>query len=297
MTSILSIGEIMLELSDIGDDLFRKGYAGDTFNVAHYLSVVSNGTLKADYLTAVGEDGYSAACLDFLANHGVSTDRVLRDAHHTIGLFMLGNDERGEKQYGYWRGQAAARHMFDTPQDLTGYSYVYLSGITGAITLNREGLLNSLRHAKAEGATIVYDFNHRPKLWPVGEARTFAEQIFPLVDILKISDEEQEALYSDLTTEALTLKAPQAEWVRTCEGARAELWQNGTCNLAKQFNLVDQVVDTSAAGDSFIATYLYSKLEGFSPELCLARAHAVASQVICLKGSIVAVDVSLLPTA
>ena len=294
MTSFLSIGEMMVELADHGGGIFHQSYAGDTFNVAHYLNVVSQGQITADYLTAVGQDSYSQQGLQFLDQHEVSTTRVYQDPDHTIGLFLLGNDDQGEKRYGYWRGQSAARHLFDQPQDLRGYDYIYLSGITGAITLKRDILLSCLKDAKEAGAKLVYDFNHRPKLWSPAEAKDFARALLPSVDIVKISDEEQAVLYGDQDTTLVTQLAPNAEWVRTCEGARAEIWHKGQCSLAKQFDRVETVVDSSAAGDSFIATYLHAKLQSLPTETSLARAHAVASQVIQAKGSIVPIDLTLL---
>ncbi len=292
MVKILCIGEVMLELSDMGGGLYRKSYAGDTFNVAHYLNVVSHGRIQAEYLTAIGVDAQSDACLEFLKDKGVLTSRCLRDPNRTLGLFILSNDDHGEKQYAYWRGQSAARAIFDQIQDLSSYDLIYFSGITAAITEHKDNLITSIMNARQQGAKIVYDFNYRQLLWGAQAARDFAGRVLPHTDIIKISGEELENLYPGEKIGGLSNMYPHAEWVLTCGGEKAEVWCKGDLVAQKIFRPIEKIIDSSAAGDAFIATYIAAKLDDINPVSALVRAHAVASQVVCAKGSIVAIDMT-----
>ena len=56
---LLSIGECMVELSQAGEGLLRKGFAGDTFNTAWYARACLSKDWSVDYLTAVGDDPMS----------------------------------------------------------------------------------------------------------------------------------------------------------------------------------------------------------------------------------------------
>ena len=284
----------MLEMSDIGDGLYKKGFAGDTFNVVHYINRVSCGQLDTSYLSAIGQDALSEACFDFLVKSGISTSHIQRDPGRTIGLFILSNDEKGEKQYSYWRGQSAARHIFNEMRDLTGFDYIYLSGITTAVTENKENLLKSLKQAKEKGATIVFDVNHRKLLWSAREASLFAHRMFEIADIVKISDEELELLYPDQTIKQLSRLYDRIEWVLTCASEKAEVLKAGKILASHSFVPVEKVVDSSAAGDAFIATYLHAKIANHTMANAIKRAHKVASQVVCHKGSIVPIDLSKL---
>ena len=292
MKKLLAIGEIMMEMADIGDNLYKMSFAGDTFNVAHYMNIVSGGTYNASYLTAIGEDDASQLCLEFMERHGVSTSHIIKDTKRTIGLFTLSNDEKGEKRYGYWRGQAAARFMFAKPRKLDGFDYIYLSGITAAITDYKDNLILSLRQSKSKGSKIVYDVNYRKLLWDADEARHFFNQIIDFVDIVKISDEELEVLYPSKDIRAFAMKYPEIEWVLTSAFTKAEVWKGGKKIAIKEFSPVEKVIDSSAAGDGFIATYLYSKIAGYTPQQSVARAHAIASQIVCFKGSIVPINLA-----
>lgn len=296
MAKILSIGEVMLEMCDMGNGLYKKSFAGDSFNVAHYLNVVTDGRHQVEYLTAVGMDAESESCLQFLLQQGVATTRCLRDPNHNIGLFILSNDEDGEKLYGYWRGDSAARHLFDEIQNLSGYDLICFSGITAAITINKKHLIQSLAAAKENRpeTQFVYDFNHRKLLWGIASARDFAEQILAHMAIVKISDEELNDLFQRTTVSALSKQYPNPEWVFTCGKQKGEVWQNGSMLAQHLFAPVEQVLDSSAAGDSFIATYIAAKLAGATALDCLKQGHAVASQVVCGKGSIVDIDLTKL---
>jgi len=284
---VLSIGEVMLEMSDIGGGNYKKSYAGDTFNVAHYLHTVSRGQIQPEYLTALGADAESSNCLSFLREKGVGISKCVQDPDRTIGLFILSNDENGEKQYAYWRGQSAARHLFDSKQDLAGFDIVYFSGITAAITENRENLVQSIKAAGQKDARIVYDFNHRVMLWTPDDARSFAQSLLPQVDLVKISDEELDFLYPGKTLAEFSSLYPDAEWVFTCGGKKGEVWKNGRLTAQQIFKAEKNVVDSSAAGDAFIATYLEAKISGLEPLAAIQRGHYIASQVVCKKGSVV----------
>ncbi len=62
----LSIGECMVELSQAGDGLLRKGFAGDTFNTAWYARACLPDDWSVDYFTGLGDDSLSEDMLAFI---------------------------------------------------------------------------------------------------------------------------------------------------------------------------------------------------------------------------------------
>ena len=294
MDKLLCIGEVMLELSQVNENSYKKSFAGDTFNVAHYAAITGGEKIETEYLTAIGTDNESDACFEFIAANNVGVRHIIRDENRTIGLFLLSNDDEGEKKYNYWRSVAAAKYVFNQPRDLSGFNLINISGITAAITIEKDNLIASLLQAKNKGAKIIYDFNYRQMLWSVEDAKKFALKILPLVDIAKISDEELETLFPSQSLQGFSKEYPNAEWIFTCGGEKAEVWQSGDMIAQKIFEPITDIVDTSAAGDSFLGTYLSSYLMGFDAAQRLKRAHRIAVQVIAHKGSIVSIDLTKL---
>ena len=50
---------------------------------------------------------------------------------------------------------------------------------------------------------------------------------------------------------------------------------------------VAEVVDTTAAGDSFAAAYIAARLHGLPPEAAAAAGHALAGAVVAHRGAII----------
>lgn len=168
---VLAIGECMVEFFDRGDGCWQRGFAGDTLNVAWALRALLPADVPVGYVTRVGQDAVSEAMVDFIAAAGIGTASISRDPDRTVGLYTIATDAAGERSFSYWRQASAARHLADDAEalaeGLTGARLVYLSGITAAILgpAGRATLLTALKQAKAQGARIVHDPNHRPRLW------------------------------------------------------------------------------------------------------------------------------------
>ncbi|MGL1921672.1 MAG: sugar kinase [Hyphomicrobiales bacterium] len=287
MNKLLCVGEIMLEMAQLTPNTYKKSYAGDCFNVAHYASIIGGSHIQVDYLTTIGNDVESDDCFQFIKEHAVGTQKIIRDERNTIGLFLLSNDEFGEKQYAYWRSVSAAKHLFEQTRDMSDYDFIQFSGITAAITINKDNLIASLKSAKLNGSDIIFDFNYRQQLWSIEEVIDFTNKILKIVDIVKISSEELDLLFPNKTIADFSEEFKHIEWILTCGGAKAEIWKGGYLMAQQKFKPKLKVIDTSAAGDSFLGTFIGSLNQGFSAAERLSRSHKVATQVIASKGSII----------
>ena len=285
---IISIGELMVEMANTHGDTYKKTYAGDTFNVAYYMKAYAPAHWYMTYGTVLGTTADDTGAIDFIKKYGIATDGVHIHDTRTIGLFTLGNDAHGEKQYGYWRSLSAAKTYFNNQQTFDGYDLIYFSGITAAIMENRDNLVDCIIESyQTDTINIVYDFNHRRQLWSPDEARIFAEKIINYCHVLKISDEELPWIFGNaMTIEKLSTMTPNAEIIYTKGGDGSERWQNGECTHVCPAMPVQTIVDTSAAGDAFIAYYLVGRWTGLDVMQSLQNASQLASAVLGYKGSI-----------
>lgn len=294
---VICVGELMVEMANTQGNIYKKTYAGDTFNTAYYMRAYAPSTWDIHYGTKLGKNTDDKGAVQFIEQFGIGTDYIAYSDTKTIGLFTLGNDENGEKQYGYWRGMSAAKYYFDDVRCFSDFDLVYISGITAAITHNRDNLVQSIKMTKqrtleqGKKVIIAYDFNHRRQLWQPSQAKLFAENLMPYCDILKISDEELPWIFgADMTLAQLFEHAPHSEVIFTKGAGGSERWINGAMDMRIPAVHVDTVVDTSAAGDSFIALYLTGCLNGKDRIKSLKNASQVASAVLGVKGSIAPID-------
>ena len=83
---VVSIGEVMIEMSRGPDGRFGLACGGDTFNTAVYLA--RNG-VEVAYATALGDDQYSDGIVSLATAEGIGTDLILRVPGRVPGLYLI----------------------------------------------------------------------------------------------------------------------------------------------------------------------------------------------------------------
>lgn len=294
---VRSIGECMIELSDLGDRGLGLAYGGDTLNTAVYLARLG---VPVDYATALGDDPWSEEMLAFWAREGVGTDLVQRLPGRLPGLYMIKLDEGGERSFYYWRSAAAAREMLKAGEPdrlaaaLHASRLLYFSGITLSI-LDKESrarLFAIVARAKSEGATIAFDSNYRKRGWPeVEAARAAMDEAFRLADIALPTFDDEQALHGDPDPEATVRRilALGASEVAVKLGAKGALLGAGGELRPMPAEKVEPV-DTTAAGDGFNAGYLAARLAGAEPEAAAKTATKLAAAVVRHRGAVIPRD-------
>lgn len=298
----LSIGECMVELSQAGDGLLRKGFAGDTFNTAWYARACLPEDWSVDYFTGLGDDSLSEDMLAFIEAAGIGTQSIRRIKGGTPGLYLI-NLKNGERTFSYWRNAAAARQLADDGDHLRktieSADVVYFSGITLAILSSPNAVdtfLAELRRAKAAGKLVVFDPNIRPRLWAdkdtmldtISQGARAATLVMPSFD-------DEASHFGDTSVEA-TIDRYRALGVADIivkDGAKgATLDFGGNRSHAPAMQAVD-VVDTTSAGDSFNGAFLARYVTGSTPQNAAGFAAEAAAVVIGHHGALISPD--LLP--
>lgn len=292
---VACIGECMLELSGADTDRMTLSYGGDTLNTAIYLSRLG---IATDYVTALGDDPYSDWMVDQWRDEGVGTDLVIRAPSRLPGLYAIRTDDRGERQFHYWRDQAPARDLPALPdwpkiaERLCSYDLIYLSGITLSLyTPEQRGDLDDvLARARRQGCRIVFDTNFRPRGWPSAEsARDAANQILVHCDIALPTLDDDRQVFGDLHAEACAarLRSIGIDEVAVKMDAEGCLISTVEGNFQVITEPQDAPLDTTGAGDSFNAAYIAGRLQGSSPTIAAQQAHRLAGAVIMHRGAII----------
>lgn len=296
---VVLVGECMIEMRGEPGAAITQTFGGDTLNTAVYLARLNpHGAVAVDYMTAVGNDAFSVAMGRSWLDEGIGDAhvRVIEDA--LPGLYFIQTDPHGERCFHYWRGEAAARRMFEGPEAdtmleaLADYDYAYLSGISLAILTpaGRQRLIGAVHLARRAGTRIVFDNNYRPHLWPDPEtARQAYRDLLHLTDLALVTWEDDAALFGYRDPEALFSAYAElgVREVALKRGAASCLIQCPTGRFDVPAQTVSHVVDTTAAGDSFSAAYLACRLRGGDPEQAARWGHRLAAQVVQYRGALI----------
>lgn len=302
---IAIIGECMIELNGKPFGNMLQTFGGDSLNSAVYLARAAKQQVQINYVTAMGSDALSEGMIQRWQEEGINTQFVLTDNARQPGLYLIQLDDQGERTFLYWRNQSAARYMLQhrdfelLTTKLEKMDMVYLSGISLAILpeKDRKTLLTLLRKLSEKGVEIAFDSNFRPALWPQNEdwktVKDHYAELLSFCDLALVTFDDEQAIWQDISPEAALNRLEHAGVKKAVIklGAEGCLYKNLQKKESDALFItttpIEEVVDTTSAGDSFNAGYLSGHLTGLEPERCCVRGHQLASAVIQSQGAIV----------
>lgn len=292
-TKVVAVGEAMIEMATLGDDTYRRSFAGDTFNTAWHMSQLLGPTGQVGFVTTVGQDAVSEAFIGKIADDGMDVSCIGQVDERTMGLYMIVLKD-AERDFHYWRAQSAARLLADDPewlaQAIGDAGLIHLSGITLAILSPdaRARLWQVIANARSQGARLSFDPNVRPKLWASPEeTRTSLTAFLEITDIALPSFDDEAALWGDTcpkeTLDRLAMAGVTEIAIK--DGAGPVL---GLCDgklTTTQTPSASIIRDTSGAGDAFNAGYLAARLNGREQQDAIVVGQRISSEVLCHFGA------------
>ena len=298
-----AIGECMLELQANGFGPAVFSYGGDTFNTAVYLRRCSSpAEIDVSYATGLGTDQLSQSLFKEWQGLGLKLGEVEYIEGRLPGMYLIETDSHGERTFHFWRENSAARAYFQAPQTTlekhaANLDCLYFSGISLAIldAPSRLRLFALLNRAKSNGCRVVFDNNFRPKLWPDRKlAQSVYLEAFASCHTAMITLDDHQAVFEcasmdDALAHAQGLAIPEVVIKRGADPTlvRQEL-SSEWLHIPTQE--VEQVVDTTAAGDSFAAGYLSRRLCGNNAENATTFGNALAAKVIQYRGALIPLE-------
>ena len=297
MAEVLTIGEPMglfvaQEAKPLKDvQTFTRLVCGAEVNFSIGLSRLGH---TVSYVSRVGSDPIGQHIRDFLKENGIEDSYVQIDREHLTGMqFKEMAPEGTDPLVVNYRRHTAFSHF--APEDLRGIDWqgvkhVHVTGIPAALSdsccASVEALMDA---AHAHGATVSFDPNLRPALWPSHKVmvRTLnclaakADLILPGLGEGKIltgleKPEQIADFYLARGAKAVVIKLGGSK------GAYGKEWE-GKEFIAPSFR-VEHVVDTVGAGDGFAVGTVSALLEGRTLEEAALRGAAIGALAIMSAG-------------
>jgi 2-dehydro-3-deoxygluconokinase len=296
----VAIGECMLEVQANGFGPSVLAYGGDTFNTSVYLRRCSApDKIEVSYATGLGTDHLSQTLRQEWAKLGLNLNSVEYIEGRLPGMYLIETDSNGERTFHFWRENSAARAYFQASvtaleKNLNQFDCLYFSGISLAIldATSRTRLFALLKQAKLNGCRVVFDNNFRPKLWPDRKlAQEVYRQAFAACQTAMITLDDHQAVFDFSSLEealvhAKSLAIPELVIKRGAEHTLVRPEKDKQW-LSIPTLSVQQVIDTTAAGDAFAAAYLSRRLCGASAQKAASFGNAVAARVIQYRGALI----------
>ena len=187
----------------------------------------------------------------------------------------------GQRTFATYLGAAATLEAAELdPRWFEGYDIFYIEGY---LVQNHALIEAAVRHARQAGLTVCIDLAS----YNVVEAeRDFFLQLLTQTDIVFANEQEAEALTgSNRVSENLEYLAKLCR-IAVLKVGKDGVWVRcGETQLHCPAREVEQVVDTTAAGDYFSAGFLHAYTLGASPEECAALGSLLAGHIVEVVGT------------
>lgn len=260
MTDITTIGEILIDLTQTGvtsdgAGLFAALPGGAPANVA--VAAARLGASTA-FLGKVGRDNFGQYLSRTLVSNGVDTSGLLTDSAPT-SVAVVSVTEDGKQSYTFLRGADVNLNPDEVDElRLENSKFLHFGSVSLTAGLSRSATIYAARQAHRSGVLVSYDPNYRPLLWrTLADAQQWMTIPLPLVDIIKVSDEELPLMTgtSDLDEGSRLLEEKGISLILVTLGAKGAFFRwKGQTGLVP--GAAVKVADTNGAGDTFLGAVL-----------------------------------------
>lgn len=221
------------------------------------------------FLGCIGEDAAGEDLKQLLAEIGVDLTGLQSHSTAPTRVVDVLRNAAGDRRFAGFSGRSTY-----------GFADAFLQGeslpdrcfaavellVTGTLGLaaaqSAAGIAAAIERARTAGAEIVVDVNWRPMFW---ENVDPAVAIVKIKDLLtqahwiKLTDEEADLLFQTQDLEAIQAQYPGVKGILLTAGeAGCRYWLQGEQGQVPAFGV--ETVDTTGAGDSFLAGFIHQLL-------------------------------------
>lgn len=271
MKKIAAIGELLIDfvpqekgcaLSDVVH--FERVAGGAPANVVTAVSRLGgNGVM----VSQVGCDAFGTHIIRELEKSGVDTRYVFRTRQANTGLAFVSLAADGNREFSFFRNPSADLYLSEEqmePGMLEDTAVLHFCSVDLVDWPVRKAHERLITLAKERGVIVSFDPNVRLPLWETPEAcQQEIREFLPLADIIKLSDEELEFVTGceDEAEAAKKLLESNCRMLILTKGADGSSVYTRQAEAHISAVSVDDVVDTTGAGDSFAGSFLFQLVQ------------------------------------
>lgn len=289
MKKIWVLGDAVVDLLPDGEGRLLQCPGGAPANVAVGIARLGG---QSAFIGRVGDDPFGRFMAKTLADEKVDVKSMRLDPAHRTSTVVVDLDDHGERSFTFMVRPSA--DLFLETADLPTFSageWLHVCSIALSAEPSRSATFEAMTAIRKAGGYVSFDPNIRPDLWPDENAlRRCLEQALQSADVVKLSVEELAFLTGDAEVNvglhALMARCP-ARLVLVTQGKEGVIaWHDGT---VKHYPATPvQCVDTTGAGDAFVAGLLYGLAAGQDLRPVIALAQRCGALATTAKGAMTA---------
>ncbi|MEM7701339.1 MAG: adenosine kinase [Pseudomonadota bacterium] len=264
-------------------------------SAANTLAGLSTLGLQCAFIGQVADDQLGKVFRHDMRATGIDFDTASRDGEPATGRVLIFVTPDGERTMNTFLGAGQFLPASALDEDLIASGAIlYLEGYLWDPEEPRRAMRRAIEVARAAGRKIAFTASESFVIERHGDDfRDLIEN--GMIDILFVNESELATLTGerdfDAGFEAVADKVPVLVATRSEKGAVAQAYGERAVVSAET---VEQVIDTTGAGDQFAAGFLSGHAKGAPLEECLKRGAIAAAEVISHYGPRPEVDMKAL---
>ncbi|EOC5257544.1 aminoimidazole riboside kinase [Enterobacter cloacae complex sp. ECL405] len=289
MKKIWVLGDAVVDLLPDGEGRLLQCPGGAPANVAVGIARLGG---QSAFIGRVGDDPFGRFMAKTLADEKVDVKSMRLDPAHRTSTVVVDLDDQGERSFTFMVRPSA--DLFLESADLPTFSageWLHVCSIALSAEPSRSATFEAMATIREAGGYVSFDPNIRPDLWPDENAlRRCLEQALQSADVVKLSVEELAFLTGNVEVnvglDALMARCP-ARLVLVTQGKEGVIaWHDGT---VKHYPATPvECVDTTGAGDAFVAGLLFGLAAGQDLTPVIALAQRCGALATTAKGAMTA---------
>lgn len=272
----------------------KLSFGGDALNEAVVLTRLGK---KVDLISKVGNDEAGSRILGFLKDSGIAVDKIIIESGIDTSINIVLIDEHGERHF-LTNPLGSQRKLteddiyphLDSAKGVVSFASIFVSPLLDIPAMTR--LFKKIK--EKPDRILVADLTKAKK----GERLEDMTELLPYVDYILPNEDEISLLtgVNDPYINANLLIESGVSCAVIKRGSKGCLIRTGTELYDVPAYPVKNCIDTTGAGDSFAAGFLWALSEGLPLIECGCFACAVASCAVECMGStdgVISLDTSL----
>ena len=257
MNKVWVTGDAVVDLIPDGETRYLKCPGGAPANVAVAISRLGGDTA---FFGRAGQDPLGRFMKQTLTDEKVNTDDMLLDEAQRTSTVIVDLDDDGERSFTFMVKPSA--DQFFSIEDIPKFTYgqwMHSCSIALANEPSRSATLEAMQRMKSAGGYISFDPNLREEVWAEpSQIKEVVMSAVELADVVKFSEEELTFLTGTETLDSALdeLNAAPNKLIIVTLGARGALAVYNGERRVIEGTKVEQVIDTTGAGDAFVGGLL-----------------------------------------
>lgn len=266
MVKVITIGEVLVDFVPFkkqNNNIYELRPGGAPSNVAVNLSRLG---IKTGIISKIGDDFAGNFLIKFLKENNVDVRCVYKTKEHKTGLVFVFLDEKGDRDFSFYGTPSADQFLSDKEireNYIKQANILHFGSISMMGDFSKNATFKAINIAKKNKLLVSYDPNFRRNLWEGRHAKAKQDirLYFNYADIIKLSDNELKFLF-DIKPEHKRVKSifRKNQIVFISAGAKGcYVYYKDFFKFIHGFKV--KVVDTTGAGDAFMAGVIYGILK------------------------------------